>query len=86
MIKAKKEKENMPRGFYLSCERTADGMSVIVGGIISVTDFSEEEVRLAGHTGRIAVSGSGLSISVFENKNLEIKGQVKEIKFAYGRT
>lgn len=86
MIKAKKEKGDMPRGFYLSCERTADGMSIIVGGIISVTDFSDEAVKLASHTGRVAVSGNGLSISVFENKNVEIKGRVKEIKFAYGRT
>ncbi len=86
MIKTKKEEKKMPIGFYLSCERTAGGMSIIVGGIMSVTDFSEETVSLAGHTGRICVNGKRLSISVFENKNVEIKGRVEEIKFIYGRT
>lgn len=86
MIKTKKEEQKMPVGFYLSCERTVGGLSIIVGGIMSVTDFSEESVKLAGHTGRIAVNGKGLSMSVFENKNVEIKGRVEEIKFVYGRT
>ena len=86
MIKSKKKEEKMPIGFYLSCERTVGGVSVIVGGIMSVTDFSEETVSLAGHTGRISVNGKRLSMSVFENKNVEIKGRVEEIKFIYGRT
>ena len=85
MIKPKKEYEKMPRGFYLSCERVSGGVSVIVGGIMNVTDFSPETVMLAGHTGRIAISGVKLSMSVFENKNVEIKGRVEEIKLIYGK-
>ena len=86
MNREKNEEKNMRAGFYLSCERTAGGLSVIVGGIISVTDFSEETVKLAGHSGRVSVNGKRLSMSVFENKNVEIKGRVEEIKFTYGRT
>ena len=85
MLKIKKPEPNMPEGFYLSCERTSGGVSVIVGGIMSVTDFSPEGVMLAGHTGRISVQGKGLSMAVFENKNVEIRGRVEEIKFAYGK-
>lgn len=85
MLKKKNAEPNMPEGFYLACERVSGGVSVIVGGVMCVTDFSPEAVMLAGHTGRISVFGRGLAMSVFENKSIEIKGRVEEIKFAYGK-
>ena len=85
MLKKKNVEPNMPDGFYLACERVTGGISVIVGGIMCVTDFSPEVVMLAGHTGRISVSGKRLVMTVFENKSIEIKGSVEEIKFAYGK-
>ena len=85
MLKKKNVEPNMPDGFYLACERVTGGISVIVGGIMCVTDFSPEAVMLAGHTGRISVLGKRLAMTVFENKSIEIKGRVEEIKFAYGK-
>ena len=84
MIK-KSNKSAPPYGFYLSCERVVGGISMIVGGVIGVVDFTEERVELLSHTGRITVLGHRLSMTVFENKNIEIFGGIEDIKFVYGK-
>ena len=81
----KTKKEMPPHGFYLSCERVVGGLSLIVGGIIGVADFSDERAELLSHTGRITVLGKGLSMTVFENKNIEINGGIEDVKFAYSK-
>ena len=85
MIK-KANKSALPHGFYLSCERVVGGISMLVGGIISVVDFTEDRAELLSHTGRVIVSGYRLSMTVFENKSIEIFGGIEDIKFAYGKT
>ena len=81
----KKKNQSPPFGFYLSCERVAGGVSMIVGGIISVADFTEERAEMLSHTGRITVTGRGLSMTVFENKSIELCGRIEGIGFAYGK-
>ena len=85
MIKRKKDEEKIPIGFYLSCERVAGGLSLLVGGIIAVSAHEEEYTELLSHTGRIRVSGKGLELTVFENKSIELKGRIEGINFLYGK-
>ena len=85
MIK-KERKEGTPRGdFYLSCERSLGGLSLLVGGIIGVSELDGGRTELLSHSGRIIVSGRGLKLTVFENKSIEIKGRIEGINFAYGK-
>ena len=81
----KENKDRLPYGFYLSCERVAGGISMIVGGVVGVVDFTEEKAELLSHTGRITVFGRRLSMTVFENKNIEIYGGIEDVNFAYGK-
>ena len=86
MIKNKRE-AGTPRGdLYLSCERTLGGLSLLVGGIIGVSELDDGRTELLSHSGRIIVSGRGLKLTVFENKSIEIKGRIEGINFAYGKT
>ena len=85
MIKKKRE-EGTPRGdFYLSCERSLGGLSLLVGGIIGVSELDDGRTELLSHSGRITVSGRGLKLTIFENKSIEIKGRIEGINFAYGK-
>ena len=85
MIKKKREEET-PRGdFYLSCERSLGGLSLLVGGIIGVSELDDGRTELLSHSGRVIVSGRGLKLTVFENKSIEIKGRIEGINFAYGK-
>jgi len=86
MTKNKKEEPRGELGFYLSCEKVLGGVSVIVGGIMNVSDFSSQSVMLSGHSGRILITGRRLAMTVFENRSIEITGIVEDIRFIYGKT
>ena len=71
--------------FHMEADRTGRGMSLILCGIIGISDFSESEILLLSHGGRIIVTGKRLHISVYENNSVEIVGRVEGINFKYGK-
>ncbi len=88
----KKKNNDKPTGiapslssFHLEANRSRRGMSLLVGGIIGISDFSDESVILMSHTGRVSVLGRRLSICVYENNTVEISGRVEDIRFTYGK-
>ena len=89
--KPKKEKKHLSispsaiSNFHLEARRTVHGMSLIIGGVIGISDFSAESVLLKSHSGRILVVGRYLYISIFEGGVVEIIGKVEDIRFSYGK-
>lgn len=71
--------------FHLEADRSRQGLSVVLSGIIGITDFSDSYIQLKGHGGRVGVYGKKLFISLYENGSVEIVGKVEEIVFKYGR-
>ena len=71
--------------FHLEAGRAGRGMSVIISGIIGISDFTDTSVSHKTHAGRISVSGKGLSVTVYEGGSVEIIGKVEDINFAYGK-
>ena len=87
--KERKKYPGVPSGlsaFHLEANRNAGGMSVILSGIIGISDFSDSSIELLSHGGRIFVTGKQLFISVYENNTLEIVGRIGEITFRYGKS
>jgi hypothetical protein len=87
--KEKSVKEIIPSGistFRLEASRSRAGMSLIVSGVIGVSDFSDETVVLLSHFGRITVKGRRLFINLYEVNNVELSGVAEEICFKYGKT
>ena len=85
MIRKRREEVTPHGDFYLSCERCIGGLSLLVGGIIGVSELTDGRTELLSHSGRIIVSGKDLKLTVFENKSIEIKGRIEGINFAYGK-
>ena len=83
--KALKEKTKGLSSFHLEADRSRSGLSVVLSGIVGISDFSDSFIHLKGHGGRISVHGKRLFISVYENGSVEIVGRVEEIVFKYGR-
>lgn len=86
--KNKRDPAIIPAGlssFHMEADRTARGMSLVLCGIIGISDFSDNLVVLLSHGGRISVSGRRLFIGVFEGGSVEIVGRVEEINFKYGK-
>lgn len=92
MTEKSKRKEvslkDTPKGlsaFHLEADRSRAGLSIVLSGIIGISDFSDSFIHLKGHGGRICVNGQKLFISVYENGSVEIVGRVEEIVFKYGK-
>ncbi len=71
--------------FRLEANRSAKGMTLLLSGIIGISDFSEERVVLLSHGGRITINGKRLFINIYENNSVEILGKAEEISFRYGK-
>lgn len=61
------------------------GMSSMLYGIISIKDFSGEEVLMRAAGFLIKISGVGLTLSVYENKSVEIYGKILNTEFIYDK-
>ena len=88
----KKENSSIPisdgnlRSMYIEAVRCKSGISMLIDGIIGVTDFSENCIMLSSHGGRINIVGKGLSLCVYESGRVEIVGRIEDIGFCYGKT
>ena len=71
--------------FRLEGERAYRGMCFRFSGIIGVNAFSENEIIIKNHGGKIIIKGDRLFISVFERGQIEISGKIKEMCFTYGK-
>lgn len=71
--------------FHLEANRCGKGMSIILSGIIGISDFSDSLIELKSHGGRICVTGKRLFINVYQNNSVEIVGKIEEICFRNGR-
>ena len=84
--KSKNQAEKMkmpkfPKSFHVEADRIGANISVSVGGVISIIDFSDLNAVLKVRGGRIKVGGSSLEVSVYENNTAEVCGKVTVIEF-----
>lgn len=92
MTESRKGEKKIGRGapsnltaFHLEADRCTRGMSLLIGGIIGISDFTDECAVLMSHSGRITVLGKRISICIYENKTVEVSGRVEDIRFTYGK-
>ena len=71
--------------FHLEADRCSRGMSLVLSGIIGVSDFSESLIQLQSHGGRIVIGGTKLFLCVYDGGCVEIVGKVEEVRFKYGK-
>lgn len=71
--------------FHLEMDKNQKGISMLVGGTFSIKEYGDNSCILKTEIGSINISGKGLSISVYENKTVEISGNVEELSIAYSK-
>ena len=71
-------------GFELRRGRVRSELTL--SGVVSVQVIEDGCIRLATHDGTISVRGSGLLLSVFEERTVRIYGRVVSVELGYGRT
>ena len=79
---------SVPSGFssfHIEANRSTKGLSIVLSGIIGISDFSDTYICFKSHGGRIKVVGKSLFLNVYEGGSAEIVGRIEEIMFDYGK-
>jgi sporulation protein YqfC len=82
-VKGEKSEErvkNTKDYFYFELSKRGKISSAVIGGVIGILDFSDKNVFLATHSGRINISGERLNVAIFENKTIQITGKIADIR------
>ncbi len=67
--------------FHMELLRIRKRLTSVISGVICIYEFSKNEIIVLTHGGKIKITGDELSISVFENQTIEIKGKAENICF-----
>ena len=73
--------KNIPTGYHIEADKTSGGISVCVSGVLSIPELNDKNVQLKVRRGKITIKGEELSVSIYENKIVEISGKVGGIEF-----
>ena len=85
MTEEKSIKPSKPPSFSLEASRVGRGISIVLSGVIGISDYSESEILLKSHGGKIRICGKRLLLSIYEDNTAEIVGRIEEIGFGYGK-
>ncbi|MBR4836727.1 MAG: YabP/YqfC family sporulation protein [Clostridia bacterium] len=69
----------------MEASRIGGGISIALSGVIGISDYSESEILLKSHGGKIRICGKRLMLSIYEDNTAEIVGRIEEIGFGYGK-
>lgn len=85
MTKGKK-KDNINHGrglrpptFRIEADGGAGYMNVLVCGVVGISEFSDEEIKLLTRRECVKICGKCLEVSIFEGNSVEISGEVESI-------
>ena len=71
--------------FNIEITRVPSGVSVAVSGAVGIFELSDSVIGVLTHKARVGIVGSGLSLSVYEGRVVEIYGRVEDIQLKYGK-
>ena len=74
-----------PPSFSMEGSRVGSGIAIALSGVIGISDYSESEIILKSHGGKIRICGKRLMLSIYEDNTAEIVGRIEEISFGYGK-
>lgn len=81
-----KKKPTLPEWPLIAeIRKTSSRAAISVVGVVSVTELSRELISLASHLGRVEVRGEELTLSVFENKTVEVSGKITAVEMGYAK-
>ncbi len=72
-------------GLSIEVKKSRLGAVMLVSGVISVTELSDEAVTALSHSGRVFIFGKRLTVSALENRTLAVYGKILGIEMSYGR-
>lgn len=74
-------KPHAPGGTHVEIDSFGGVTSVSVHGVKNIVDFGVEKAILRVKGCRVVIKGAGLSISVYENRIVELFGKISGVEF-----
>ena len=85
-IKALRQAEgDPPYKFHLEAERSPRGTSMVIQGVVGISEFNSDTIELLSHGGRIILCGKLLRIFVLDSGAVEVSGKIYEVRLSYGK-
>ena len=74
-----------PSSLGVEIRKSSRGAVAVVSGVMSISAYTEGEVELLSHSGRVSFIGESLGVSVLEGRVVEVYGRITEVRFGYGK-
>ena len=71
--------------FHIDIDKAHRGLSLSCSGVKGISELSDVGILIKLSFAELKIVGKGLSISVFEDKCVEIIGKISEVCFIYGK-
>ena len=71
--------------FHIEMKKSSRGAVAVISGVMSIGEYTDTGVELLSHSGRIALLGESLAISVLEGHVIEVYGLITEVRMKYGK-
>ena len=86
MTRTNKKINTPPSPFHVEIDRVQGGMAVLVSGVRAIRELTDTTVLLRLRGGCLRVSGGGISLTVYENRTVEVIGGVVSIEIQNDKT
>ena len=71
--------------FHVEVDKSGEGYRVLVSDVRRVIEVSDFSIKLKCRVGSVFIRGKILSLSVYENKTVEVSGKIEALEFSYGK-
>lgn len=73
--------QGLSSDFHVEMDRDTRGIKILVSGVKNISELSDNLVVLKCAGFRLSIKGEALSLSVYEEKTLEISGRLEVVEF-----
>ncbi len=70
---------------HFEMKKSHRGAVAVIGNVMSIGEYSDSEITVVSHIGRVVLSGESLTVTVLEEHTVEIYGRIEEVRFSYGK-
>ncbi len=70
-------------GVYLEMKKGSRLAAFLISGVVSLIEYSEESVTVLTRKGRVSATGSGITVTVLEERRIELFGRIEEVRLSY---
>lgn len=76
-----KRESQPPRSpFHIEVDRTTGGIAVLVAGVRAIRELTDTTALFRLKGGYLRISGVGITVTVYENRTVEVLGGVSRIE------